>query len=146
MPGTRHALPGEHASEHLEGSMCKDDTLASRTDATRMLLRTKNVVAKGRYEEQCCRRIDNVRESLTALKHELTEPQHENVSINMITTGSVQREPMDAQQDSKPGVWGVNLGAGYTNFVTNHKGYNNNSLWTSWWIVQRSWKLEKSGN
>ena len=62
---------------------------------------------------------------LTALKIELTEPQHENVSINNITARSVQKDPVDAHPNSTRGARGINPSAGHTNIVTDHKGYKN---------------------
>ena len=84
------------------------------------------VVAKSRCEESYCRRFEKVGESTsaaeqTALEIGMTEPQHENVSINIITARSVQKGPLDAQQNSTLGAHGVNPSAGHTHFVTEHR-------------------------
>ena len=44
---------------------------------------------------------------LITLISKLTEPPHEYVSINMITAQSIQKELMDAQQNSTLGALGV---------------------------------------
>ena len=78
---------------------------------------TKNNVADGLTKSVSQQVLQNMQ---TALTIELTEPQHENVSIKMITARSVQMEPMDAQRNSTPGAQRLNPSAGHTNFVTEH--------------------------
>ena len=45
----------------------------------------------------------------TTLEFELTEPKHENVSNNMVTARSFQKELMDAQQASVQDPWAHEL-------------------------------------
>ena len=56
------------------------------------------MVAKSRYEEQCCRRFDKDNESKSTEEH-----VDENVSINMISAKSSQKTLMDAQQKFNAG-------------------------------------------
>ena len=82
-------------------------TLETDSSAAGCYYEPSRVVAKSRYEEQCCRRFDKVSESTSFAEHadrteiEPTEHQHENAPINMFTARRVQKEQMDAQQSRR---------------------------------------------
>ena len=104
----------------------------------------RSMVGNCRYEEHADGLTQTVSQQvpknmLTTLISKLTEPPHENVSINMITARSIQKELMDAQQDSTLGALGVHPSMVHINFETHHRFFQKKGC------ADRGGLLEKVG-
>ena len=113
------------------------NTPASSSDTCKMLPRTKTCSCEknGTKNNLADGLTKSVRNMLTALKSELTEPRHENVSIGQKCSERADgcTTKFNAQSPRRQSS------AGHTNIVMDHKLFST-SLRTSWWILPKIWK------